>query len=99
MYLDQLPDIRDVQFTFGRRAKEQGAKHYVIYCRKSDERDDRTSIPAQIKQCLDLAKREGLNVIGIIKEQQSARVHGRPKFNNLIAAIKGEEELRCLDPL
>ena len=99
MHLDQLPDIRDVQFTFGRRAKEQRAKNYVIYCRKSDERDDRTSIPAQVKQCMELAEREGLHVLGIIREQQSARLHGRPKFSNLIAAIKGEETLRYLDPL
>jgi hypothetical protein len=97
MYLDKLPDIHDVQFSFGRHAKEHPAKNYVIYCRKSDERDDRTSIPAQVKQCIDLAEREGLNVIGIIKEQKSARVHGRMKFSNLIAAIKGEEDLKFLE--
>lgn len=99
MFLDQLPDIREVQFSFGRRAKEQVAKNYVIYCRKSDERDDRTSIPAQLKQCIELARREGLNVIGVIKEQKSARHRGRAKFNNLLSAIKGEEPLLYLEPL
>jgi len=98
MYLDQLPDIKDVQFSFGRRAREQKGKNYVIYCRKSDERDDRTSLPAQLAQCLELARREGLHVLGVVSEQMSARVHGRPKFTNLVNAIKGEEELSCLDP-
>ncbi len=97
MFLDELPDIRDVQFSFGRKARDQKAKNYVIYCRKSDERDDRTSIPAQLRQCQELARKEGLHVIGIIREQMSARSRGHLKFTNLIRAIKGEEELDCLD--
>jgi len=97
MFIDQLPDIRDVQFTFGRKARDQKAKNYVIYCRKSDEKDDRTSIPQQIKQCWDLAEREGLHVIGVISEQKSARHFGRPKFSNLIYAIKDGKPLMCLD--
>ena len=101
MYIDELPDIRDVQFTHGRVARDQGAKNYVIYCRQSDEKDDRNkSIPDQIVQCLHLAQREGLNVIGVVQEQVSAREHGRPRFNNLLNAIKGIEELdpRYLEP-
>lgn len=97
MYIDELPDIRDVQHTHGRTARDQKAANYVIYCRKSDESDDRTSIPAQVAQCMELARREGLNVIGIISEQMSARQHGRPKFTNLIKAIKREGELTVLD--
>lgn len=99
MYLDEYPDIHDVRFASQRKSKEQRAKNYVIYCRKSDERDDRTSIPAQLEQCRELARREGLNVIGIIREQMSARSHGRPKFSNLIDAIKGEDALEYLEPL
>lgn len=97
MFIDQLPDILDVQFTHGRTARDQKAKNYVIYCRKSDESDDRTSIPAQVAQCMELARKEGLNVIGVISEQMSARKHGRPKFTNLIKALKGENELTVLD--
>jgi DNA invertase Pin-like site-specific DNA recombinase len=97
MYLDQLPDIKDVRFSFGRKSEEQKAKNYVIYCRKSDERDDRASIPAQLAHCLDFARKEGLNVVGIVSEQMSARTHGRPKFTNLTDAIKGDDELTCLD--
>lgn len=97
--LDELPSIEDVQFSLGRKSVKQKAKNYVIYCRKSDERDDRTSLPAQLDQCLKLAESEQLNVIGVVSEQQSARTYGRPKFNNLIAAIKGEEELQYLEEL
>ena len=102
MFIDQLPDIRDVQFTHGRTTRDQTGKNYVIYCRQSDESDDRNkSIPDQILQCLHLAKMNGLNVIGVVQEQISARNHGRPRFNNLINAIKGTEELdsRYLEPL
>lgn len=98
MFIDQLPDIREVRDTHGRTARDQKGINYVIYCRKSDERDGRTSIPDQIVQCMNLAQREGLNVIGIVQEQMSARHHGRPKFTNLLNAIKGKEELRYLEP-
>jgi hypothetical protein len=101
MYLDQLPDIKDARFTLGRKAENQRSKNYVIYCRKSDERDDRTSLPAQLAHCKELAQREGFNVIGVVSEQMSARSPGRPKFGNLLKAIKGEEELNpsYLEPL
>ena len=102
MFIDQLPDIRDVQFTHGRKARDEKGKNYVIYCRQSDESDDRNkSIPDQLVQCINVAKRDGLNVIGIVQEQISARHFGRPKFGNLIRAIKGEEPLnpKYVEPL
>ena len=97
MYLDELPDIRDVQFSLGRKALDQKGQNYVLYCRKSEERDDRTSLPAQEDQCMELARREGLNILGVIKEQMSARRYGRPKFTNLLNAIKDKEELTCIE--
>ncbi len=94
MYLDELPDIHDVQFTFGRRHKDARAKNYVIYCRESDERGDRnTSVPEQLKQAQHLAERDGLHVLHIVTERISAREYNRPKFNNLLRAIKGEDRL------
>lgn len=99
MFLDELPNIEDVQFSIGSKSVKQKAKNYVIYCRKSDERDDRTSLPAQLSRCMELAASEQLNVIGVVYEQKSARAYGRIKFSNLIAAIKGEEELQYLDEL
>lgn len=98
-FLDKLPDIHEVYHSFGRKAVQARAKNYVIYCRKSLEDHDRKSIPTQLKQCVELARREELNVIGIISEQKSARKYGRPKFTNLLNAINGTEKLECLDPL
>ena len=98
MFLDQLQTAKEVQFTFGRKALDQKAKNYVIYCRESDERNDRnTSIPDQIDQCRELATRLDLNVIGEVREKISARKYGRPKFTNLLNAIKGIEPLVCLE--
>lgn len=101
MFLDQLPDIKEARYTLGKKAQNQRAKNYVIYCRKSDERDDKTSLPAQLAYCKELAQREGFNVLGVVSEQKSARNRGRAKFGNLIKAIKGEEELNpsYLEPI
>ncbi len=96
-FLDELPDIGEVRFSFGRRNVETKAKNYVIYCRESDERHDSAkSIPAQLEQCLQLALRDGLHVLHIVKEKMSARHYDRPRFNNLLKAIKGMEELNDL---
>lgn len=93
-FLDDIPDIGDVRFSFGRRDVEKKAQNYVIYCRESDERSDSNkSIPAQLAQCVELAARDGLHVLHIMKEKMSARHYDRPKFNNLLRAIKGLEDL------
>ena len=74
------------------------ASNYVIYCRESDEhRDTNASIPAQLAQCRELATKLNLSVIGVIREKRSARDYGRPKFSNLLAAIKGQEDLICTE--
>ena len=94
MFLDELPDIGDVRFSFGRKKVDRTAKNYVIYCRESDDRGDRNkSIPAQLAQCQELAAREELHVLHIVKEKMSARSDDRPRFGNLLNAIKGTEEL------
>ncbi len=94
MYLDELPDIGTVRFSFGRKKVERKGKNYVIYCRESDERDDRNkSIPAQLAQCEEFAAHAGLHVLHVVQEKMSAREYGRPRFNNLLMAIKGLEIL------
>lgn len=67
---------------------------YCLYARKSSEQDERQamSIDSQIKEMLDLAERDGLNIVKILKESHSAKDTGqRPVFNQLIKEIDGGE--------
>ena len=62
---------------------------YVIYCRKSSESEDRQvlSIPAQISELKELAKRNGLTITEVLTESQSAKAPGRPIFNALLEQV------------
>jgi site-specific DNA recombinase len=62
---------------------------YLIYARKSTESEDRqvASIDSQIKELKTIAKREGLQVVDILSESQSAKAPGRPVFGDLLARI------------
>jgi hypothetical protein len=67
---------------------------WLIYARKSeDDRDKQVqSIGSQIGELQLLRKRlGGLNVIDIIREEQSAKEPGRPRFNAMIKRIKRGE--------
>lgn len=64
---------------------------YCLYARKSTESEERQvlSIDSQIKEMLDLAAKENINVIEIKRESHSAKDTGqRPIFNELIEDIK-----------
>ena len=66
---------------------------YVLYARKStiDETRQVRSIPDQIKECLDLAHRLGINIHpkDILQETQSAKKpHQRPVFRKMLNDIK-----------
>ena len=67
-------------------------QRYVIYARKSTEGSEKQqrSIKDQVSDCLDLAKREGLYVVGEpITEQKSAKTYGkRPKFKEMIKLVR-----------
>ncbi len=69
------------------------AKKYIIYARKSSESEDRqmASIDSQIRELKELATREGLNVIEVMTEAQSAKAPGRPVFNALLQKIRKQE--------
>jgi site-specific DNA recombinase len=67
---------------------------YCLYARKSTESDETQalSIDSQIKEMLELAKRDNLNVIEIKQEKHSAKEVGqRPIFNEIISEIKEEK--------
>jgi len=64
---------------------------YCLYARKSTESEERQvlSIDSQIKEMLQLAEREGLEVVEMRRESHSAKYTGqRPVFNELIKDIR-----------
>lgn len=64
---------------------------YCLYARKSSESEERQvlSIDSQIKEMLQLAEREGMNVAEIRRESHSAKATGqRPVYNELLADIR-----------
>jgi DNA invertase Pin-like site-specific DNA recombinase len=67
---------------------------YCLYARKSTESEERQvlSIDSQIKEMLQLAEREGLEVVAMKRESHSAKETGqRPVFNEIIEEIKQEK--------
>lgn len=64
---------------------------YVLYARKSTESEERQilSIDSQVKEMLQLAEREQLDVAEIRRESHSAKATGqRPVFNEIINDIR-----------
>ena len=66
---------------------------YFIYARKSTEDKERQvlSIEAQLAELREFAKREGIKIVEEFIEKQSAKIPGRPIFNQMLKQIeKGE---------
>jgi len=64
---------------------------YVLYARKSTESEERQilSVDSQVKEMLQIAEREGLEVAEIRRESHSAKATGqRPVFNEIINDIR-----------
>lgn len=64
---------------------------YCLYARKSSESAERQvlSIDSQTKEMLQIAERDGLNVVEIKRESHSAKATGeRPIFNELLNDIR-----------
>ena len=67
---------------------------YVMYLRKSTEDEGRQirSINDQERDCMGLAKRLGLNIVDVIKEEKSAKKPGnRPAFRGMLKRIRDKE--------
>lgn len=63
---------------------------YCLYARKSTESDEKQalSIDSQVKEMLQIAERENLEIVDIRRESHSAKASGqRPVFNELIRDI------------
>jgi DNA invertase Pin-like site-specific DNA recombinase len=64
---------------------------YVLYARKSTESEERQvlSIDSQIKEMLELAERDGLEVIEIRRESHSAKESGqRPVYKEILEDVR-----------
>lgn len=64
---------------------------YCLYARKSTESDEKQalSIESQVKEMLQIAEREGLEVVDIRRESHSAKASGqRPVFSELLRDIE-----------
>ena len=73
---------------------EQKPIRYCLYARKSSEAEERQalSIDSQIKEMLQLAEREKLEVVTMKRESHSAKETGqRPVFNEIIEEIKDDK--------
>ena len=70
-------------------------KKFFLYARKSTDVEDKQvlSIEAQLTELRDYAKRENLNIALEFIEKQSAKVPGRPIFNEMMKCIeKGDAD-------
>ncbi|MBP6948758.1 MAG: recombinase family protein [Candidatus Pacebacteria bacterium] len=75
------------------QTKEVKAR-YCLYARKSTESEERQvlSIDSQIKEMLELAEREGLEIVAMKRESHSAKEQGqRPVFNEIVDEIKAKK--------
>jgi len=67
------------------------AIRYCLYARKSSESDEKQalSIDSQVKEMLQIAEKEGIEIIDIRRESHSAKNSGeRPVFNEIISDIR-----------
>lgn len=79
---------------FGTKTVPVVQTKYVLYARKSTESEEKQvlSIDSQIKEMLQLAEREGLEIVAMKRESHSAKETGcRPVFNEIIEEIYSEK--------
>jgi site-specific DNA recombinase len=66
---------------------------FFIYTRKSTESEDRQirSIGDQLAELREVARRDSLTILDTFVEKQSAKIPGRPIFNEMVARIEAGE--------
>ncbi|MGB9847616.1 MAG: recombinase family protein, partial [Minisyncoccia bacterium] len=73
--------------------KENSKRKFFIYARKSTDSEDRQvrSIQDQIAELKELAKKENLEIVDVFVEKQTAKIPGRPVFNEMLKRIQSGE--------
>ncbi len=66
---------------------------YFLYLRKSTDEDDKQvlSLEAQEAELKEFALRDGLNIVSVLTESQTAKCPGRPVFNAMLTRIEAGE--------
>ncbi len=74
-------------------SQQNNLQKFFLYARKSTDLEDRQvlSIEAQIIELREFTKREGIKVVEEFIEKQSAKIPGRPIFNEMLKRIKKGE--------
>lgn len=74
--------------------QNEAKTRYVLYARKSTESEEAQilSIDSQIREMLQIAEKEGLEIVGTKKESHSAKeANQRPIFNEIVEEIKQDK--------
>ena len=69
------------------------SKKYFIYARKStDDKDHQIrSLPDQLAELRELARKEQIDVVDVFIEKQTAKIPGRPIFTNMLDRVEAGE--------
>ena len=79
--------------SFANTIMKNQTKKFFIYTRKSTDDKDRQvrSISDQLAELKDLALKEQLEVVDVFVEKQTAKIPGRPVFNEMMARMEAGE--------
>lgn len=66
---------------------------YILYCRKSTDTEDKQvlSLDSQENELRQIAKAQGLEIVSVLRESKSAKIEGRPIFNQVLETIRKKE--------
>ena len=69
------------------------SQKFFLYARKSTDVEDKQilSIEAQVTELREFAKRERINIVEEFIEKQSAKIPGRPFFNEMMSRVEENE--------
>lgn len=73
-------------------------KKFFIYTRKSTDDKDRQvrSIADQLSELKELALKEQLEIVDVFVEKQTAKIPGRPIFDEMLKRLEADEAVGIL---